>query len=462
MYPRMDGKLAIEIIFVVSGAAMLALILRRPYLYIRMGSRQVRLATYFLGALIGPALLLALGVLHYSQLLAGLQGYGEINPVSVLVLFLSLVFLSIFLDITGFFEYCARLALNLAGSSGRGLFFSLYITVSFLTIFTSNDIVILTFTPFIYYVSRQAGIDPLPYLVAEFFAANTWSMMLYIGNPTNILLASSFRLGFAPYFFRMALPTVAAGTVNLLLLYLLFRHRINRPLTPSHMPAASALTDRPGATLGVVLLAGCLIALSLAPTLDVDMWMISVGFALSLMLVLLVRDVLAAARGRFRGPFRLTTASALRRVPWGIVPFVLGMFIMVETLRVYGVTADLGALLSRISGDSAAAHVFAYGFSSAFSANLINNIPMSVAYVPMVGAVSAAHLHPALYATIAGSNLGANLTPLGALAGIMWMSMLTDRQAAVSFREFVGYGLLVTPVTLTVCLATLALTWTFL
>jgi len=461
MYLRMDGKLAMELIFVVSGAAMLVLILRRPYLYIRMGSRRVRLATYFLGALIGPVLILALGVLHYSQLLAGLQGYGDLNPVSVLVLFLSLVFLSIFLDITGFFEFCARLALNLAGSSGRRLFFSLYITVSFLTIFTSNDIVILTFTPFIYYVSRQAGIDPLPYLVAEFFAANTWSMMLYIGNPTNILLASSFRLGFTPYFFRMALPTVAAGTVNLLLLYLLFRRRINCPLTPSHMPAASALTDRPGATLGVVLLAGCLVALSLAPALDLDLWMISAGFALSLMMVLLVRDVLAAARGRFRGPFRLTAASALRRVPWGIVPFVLGMFIMVEALRVYGVTSDLGVLLSRISGDSTA-HVFVYGFSSAAAANLINNIPMSVAYVPMVDAVSATHLHPALYATIVGSNLGANLTPLGALAGIMWMSMLTDRQAAVSFREFVGYGLLITPAALTVCLATLALTWTFL
>jgi len=57
------------------------------------------------------------------------------------VLFLSMVFMSIFLDITGFFEYCARLALKFAGSDGKRLFFSLYLTVSLLTVFTSNDII---------------------------------------------------------------------------------------------------------------------------------------------------------------------------------------------------------------------------------------------------------------------------------------------------------------------------------
>lgn len=57
--------------------------------------------------------------------------------------------------------------------------------VAILTIFTSNDIVILTFTPFICYFSKNAKINPIPYLVAE-FAATTYSMMLIIGNPTNI------------------------------------------------------------------------------------------------------------------------------------------------------------------------------------------------------------------------------------------------------------------------------------
>ena len=72
--------------------------------------------------------------------------------------------------------------------------------VAILTIFTSNDIVILTFTPFICYFSKNAKINPIPYLVAEFAAANTYSMMLIIGNPTNIYLATSASIDFISYF----------------------------------------------------------------------------------------------------------------------------------------------------------------------------------------------------------------------------------------------------------------------
>jgi arsenical pump membrane protein len=76
----------------------------------------------------------------------------------------------------------------------------------------------LTFTPFIYYFTKHAKIDPVPYLIGEFFAANTWSIMLYIGNSTNIVLATVFQIDFLEYFKWMFLPTIAAGLVNLMLL----------------------------------------------------------------------------------------------------------------------------------------------------------------------------------------------------------------------------------------------------
>ena len=158
-FQTMDGRFIVELIFFFSCAVMIYLILRRPYLYIRLGMRRIKLDTYFLGALIGPILIALLGILNYTQILRGLQGEGGLNPFGILILFLSMVFMSIFLDITGFFEYCARLALKFAGNDGRRLYFSIYIVVSILTIFTSNDIIILTFTPFIYYFAKNAEID---------------------------------------------------------------------------------------------------------------------------------------------------------------------------------------------------------------------------------------------------------------------------------------------------------------
>jgi Na+/H+ antiporter NhaD/arsenite permease-like protein len=119
----LDARLAVEIIFLVSCAITIYLILRRPYLYVRLGTRKIKMDTYFLGALLGPVLIVIFGILNYSQLLEGFEGKGGLNPFGVLVLFLSMVFMSIFLDITGFFEYCARLALKFAGTDGRKLYF---------------------------------------------------------------------------------------------------------------------------------------------------------------------------------------------------------------------------------------------------------------------------------------------------------------------------------------------------
>jgi arsenical pump membrane protein len=261
--------LSVSLIFLTSCLATIGLTLTRPYLYIRTRKRQLRLDTYFLGALLGPLLILAGGLLTGPEIVQGLNGTETLQPLGILALFISMVFMSIFLDITGFFEACARYALSKAKTDGVKLFLAVYIAVSLLTLFTSNDIVILTFTPFVYYFAKHAGINPKPYLVAEFFAANTWSMALYIGNPTNILVASAFRFTFVGYSKWMILPTLAAGLANALLLYLIFRKEIRKPITPVALDPWEAITDKPGALLGLLLMFACIAALAVAPYLGI-------------------------------------------------------------------------------------------------------------------------------------------------------------------------------------------------
>jgi hypothetical protein len=45
----------------------------------------------------------------------------------------------------------------------------------------------------------------------QFFAANILGMVLYVGNPTNIIVAEANRLSFLGYSAWMALPGCAAG-----------------------------------------------------------------------------------------------------------------------------------------------------------------------------------------------------------------------------------------------------------
>ena len=143
-------------------------------------------STFWPVCLLGAIAMMAFSCVSPAVIWQGLTADGAINPIKILILFLSMTFLSVFLDEMGFFRYVAVLATQKAKGSQRTLFLILYAIVSLLTVFTSNDVVILTFTPFICYFAKQAKINPLPYLVGEFCASNTWSMMLIIGNPTNV------------------------------------------------------------------------------------------------------------------------------------------------------------------------------------------------------------------------------------------------------------------------------------
>jgi arsenical pump membrane protein len=437
----------------------LGLILRRPYLRVRVRRRRLRIETYFLGALLGPALILVLGLMPAPAILHGLEGAAGLRPLGILALFLSMVFISIFLDITGVFEFCARVALRWAGGSGRKLFFAIYATVSVLTVFTSNDIVILTFTPLVYYFTRHARVNPVPYLIAEFFAANTWSLLLTIGNPTNIVLAGAFELSFARYAAWMLLPTAAAGLVNLGGLYWIFRRDIARPLAHHAVgPPRAAITDAPGAVLGLGLLGLGVAALAAAPQLGLEMWTIALGAALGLLAVLVARRSWARLLGQDLARHGGTgVRHTLSRMPWGMVPFVLSLFITVAALQQYGITPAIGRAVSGRGIESPAALVALFGAGSALTANLLNNIPMTLAFAAIIRELSGPALLAAALATTVGANLGANLTPLGALAGIMWMSILRGKEVRIRFVDFVRYGLQVTPLSLAAALGVLAM-----
>lgn len=456
---NMDARWLVVLAFIASSALTIGLILHRPYLWFRVRQRRLRIETYFIGALFGPLLIYLLGVLPWTAVLHGLSGSNGLQPLGILSLFLSMVFISIFLDITGVFEFCARVALRAAGGDGRRLFYAIYIVVAVLTIFTSNDIIILTFTPLVCYFTRHARLNPVPYLMAEFFAANTWSMVLYVGNPTNIVIAGAFHLTFAQYTAWMLLPTLAAGFVNVAGLALLFRKEIAQPLA-HHIVGRprDAITDPPGAVMGLVLLGVCVVALAIAPHLGIAMWSIALAAALGLLAVLVARRSWARLLGLDLAVHGGTgVRHTLSRMPWPMVPFVLALFVTVATLHYYGITPALGRAVRASGWTSPAALTWLFGIGSALAANVLNNIPMTLAFAGIIQGFTGPSLLAAALATTVGANLGANLTPLGALAGIMWLSILHSKGVQIRFLEFVRYGFLVTSFSLAAALAVLAL-----
>ncbi len=404
--------------------ALIILVIWKPS--VRINGEQI--CIYWLPPVVGALVLAFSGVLTWGEIGTGLTAPTAMNPLKILVLFFSMTLISVFLDSVGFFRWLAEKILSKAKGSQAALFFTLYITVSILTIFTSNDIIVLTFTPFICYFTRQAKIDPLPYLFAEFIAANTWSMVLIIGNPTNIYLATGAGCDFIAYIKVMALPTLMAGVGSLAVLWFLFRKKLKEPLQTIFN--ASAQPDKPLVALGLVHLGVCILFLVLSNTLALPMWIISLVAMGSLFLC-------AAIYLLLKGRTLVTILETCKRAPFEMAPFVLSMFILVLAMEKTGLTTTLAEVLNQ--GEA----IFTYGISSFLVANLINNIPMSVLYSGITANLAGAAKAAGLYAAVIGSNLGAFFTPIGALAGIMWTGLLRAHKVPFSFGTFIRYGAIV-------------------
>ena len=126
----------------------------------------------------------------------------------------------------------------------------------------------------------------------------------------------------------------------------------------------------------------------------------------------------------------------MHRIPWQLIPFVLSMFVMVIALDFNHVTNSIANALSKLPLPA-----FSYTFSSAIFANFVNNIPMSVLFCSVSQNSGLGQL--AEYASIIGSNIGALITPVGALAGIMWADILNGLKVKYTFKTFIKNGTLI-------------------
>ena len=133
------------VISVLAFVGVIASIIFIPHLKIR----KVTIDTYWILPLIAAIILLATSLAPFNEVISSLTSHTSINPLKILGLFFSMTIISVYLDELGLFKYLAGKAAEKAGSNQFVLFLILYLLVAVLTIFTSNDVVILTFTPFI-------------------------------------------------------------------------------------------------------------------------------------------------------------------------------------------------------------------------------------------------------------------------------------------------------------------------
>ena len=190
--------------------------------------------------------------------------------------------MAITLDITGILQAAAFWVSNQGGNKGRKLYFYFYVLLTFVSMVIGNDPVILSGTAFLVYYTSATGLEPMAWLIAEFAAANTASMVLFVGNPTNVVICEGFQVNNAAFTAYTILPFIACSLACYAALAFQFRN-------PKHVPSTftvegklnprEALRDPVGAIFGAVLLLTCLTLVIVLSFFHVDVWKIVLPFA---------------------------------------------------------------------------------------------------------------------------------------------------------------------------------------
>jgi len=150
-----------------------------------------------------------------------------------------------------------------------------------------------------------------------------------------------------------------------------------------------------------------------------------------------------------------TLKKSIEMLPWRIVPFVFGMFTLVEGMRKSGwidIMAEQLVALIPPQGGALAIFVSSYLMTSVtiLLSNLINNQPATILLTRVIISPGFLALPDAvrsvgMFGVILGSNLGANFTLIGALAGIMFAKILSEKGITLGYVDFAKQGFKVMP-----------------
>ena len=262
--------------YVISALTIIAMTLSF-FLFPTIKIRSKKIDTYWLITLLGAILILLTHISTDGDILKLFIENNSTNPFKIIVLFLSLTFISKFLDSVGLFDYLA----TRVGRIGKGnqfiLFTVFYFLISFLTILTNNDIIIIV-TPIIIYFARACKTKALPYLMMVCFVLNTLSATFLTTNVSNLYLGSFFDITYFDYLKKLTPVSLILMLVLYVILILVFYKDLKIKIDTN--VEKKPIKNKFLLIVGLTSLALTTILLILSSFINIEMYIITLVFVL--------------------------------------------------------------------------------------------------------------------------------------------------------------------------------------
>jgi Na+/H+ antiporter NhaD/arsenite permease-like protein len=376
-----------------------------------------------IAVVVGAFVLTFFGVFEAPDYL--FKNYVDFDTIFLLVGMMLLV--STIRDI-GFFDYVAFKIIKFSKNSLFNIFILLNIFVALFSAFIDNVTTIMIFIPITLAIADAAEISPIPLVFSEVLSSNIGGTATLIGDPPNILIGNAARLSFNDFILNTSFPSFLS--IFFILIYLIITKR-KLFFKKLEFSIDDFSISKKNLFKSLSILITVLLLFVFQEKLGIHSSVIAFGMGFISVLVIDPKNI----------------EKHFTEIEWGTIFFFLGLFIITGALEDTGILKQVAVFFSKEFGSSPRLFGIVLIIMSFFVSSFFDNIPFTATMIPVIKMLpsintSFVNLTPFWWALSLGVCYGGNLTPIGASANIVAITMLLKySNKKVSFVDYMKFSL---------------------